>query len=128
MSRLSQSTTAQLVGELVLVGLVVAAFAIGDSWAAALSSGAVLLAFVAFLHLGRRRSQTVEVMGGIGDERTRALYTRTMALTGSVMALVLPAWWLVRVAQGHADDPIGMVCAVYGVTFIVSSIVISRRG
>ena len=42
--------------------------------------GLLLLAFIAVVHFGRRRSNTLEVMSGTGDERVRSLYTRAVAL------------------------------------------------
>ena len=47
-------------------------------------------------HFGRRRSDTLDVMSGIGDERAKLLYTRAVAFAGTVMSFVLPVWWLVQ--------------------------------
>ena len=67
-------------------------------------------------------------MSGMGDERTRHLYLRATAFTGSVMAFVLPAWWLVTVAQGEADTTLNLLCAVYGFTWMAAAVVLARRG
>jgi len=64
----------------------------------------------------------------MGDERTRQLYLRATAFAGTVMAFVLPAWWLVTVAQGEPDVTLNLLCAIYGVTWIAAAIVLPRRG
>ena len=55
----------------------------------------VMAVFIAVVHFGRRRSNTLEVMSGTGDERVRSLYTQAVAYAGTVMAFLLPGWWLV---------------------------------
>jgi hypothetical protein len=80
------------------------------------------------VYFGRRRSQSLEVMSGMGDERTRELYLRATAFAGTVMAFVLPAWWLVTVAQGEPDVTLNVLCAIYGFTWIAAAIVLPRRG
>ena len=66
-------------------------------------------------------------MSGVGDERTRSLYTRAVAFVGSVMAFVLPGWWLVTVAQGDPDRTLTILCAIFGFTFIAAVAVLARR-
>lgn len=117
----------QLIG---MLGIAVAVFAV--FWAAegleeAWPSAVILLGFIAILHFGRNRSDTLNVMGGVGDERTRSLYTRAAAVAGNVMAFVLPGWWLVTVAQGDPDMTLSALCAVFGVTFIGAVAVLARR-
>ena len=46
----------------------------------------IMAAFIAVVHFGRRRSNTLEVMSGTGDERVRSLYMRAVAFAGAVMA------------------------------------------
>jgi len=125
---LLRSTRAQLAGMVLLSFATFAAFWAGmgleDAWPAL----ALLLAFTAVVHVGRRRSTTLEVLGGIGDERTSALYTRAGALTCGVISFALPGWWLVTVAQGEPNTTLSLVCAVVGVTFIGSCLVVARRG
>jgi hypothetical protein len=89
--------------------------------------GIAALGFIAILHFGRDRSDTLNVMSGVGDERTRSLYTRAVAFVGSVMAFVLPGWWLVTVAQGDPDRTLTILCAIFGVTFIGAVAVPARR-
>jgi hypothetical protein len=67
-------------------------------------------------------------MGGLGDERTTVLYTRAGAATASVLSLVIPAWWLVTVARGEPNETLSLVGAIFGVTFVLSALVIARRG
>jgi hypothetical protein len=119
---------AQLAGSLLIAAAVVVAFAIGDDLGSALAAGGVVAAFALLVYFGRRRSQSLEVMSGMGDERTRQLYLRATAFAGTVMAFVLPAWWLVTVAQGEPDVTLNVLCAVYGFTWIAAAIVLPRRG
>ena len=85
----------QLAGGLLIGAAVVAAFLIGGDPGSAAVSGALVVGFVLFVYVGRRHSEAVEVMSGIGDERTRSLYRDACAFAGSVMSFVLPGWWLV---------------------------------
>ena len=123
-----QTPVAQLVGGLLIAAAVGVAFVIGDDAGSGLVSAAIVAAFVLVLYFGRRRSESVQVMSGIGDERTRQLYTRATAFAGSVMAFVLPAWWLVTVAQGEPDTTLNVLCAVFGFTWVAAAIVLPRRG
>jgi hypothetical protein len=66
-------------------------------------------------------------MSGTGDERVRSLYTRAVAIAGMVMSFVLPAWWLVTVAEGDQNETLALLCAIFGVTFVVSIVVLARR-
>jgi hypothetical protein len=93
MMKTLNTPTAQLVGGLLLGAVVFVAFAVGQDLGSGLVSGGLVIAFVVLVHVGRRRSQSLEVMSGIGDERTRHLYTGATAFAGSVMALVLPVRW-----------------------------------
>jgi hypothetical protein len=43
------------------------------------------------------------------------------------MALVLPVWWLVTVAQGDPDPTLSALCAIYGLTWMAAAIVLPRR-
>ena len=58
----------------------------------------------------------------------RTLYTRAIAFAGSVMSYVLPGWWLVTVAQGEPNETLALLCAIFGLTFLVSVFVVARRG
>jgi hypothetical protein len=127
MMKTLNTPTAQLVGGLLLGAAVGAAFLIGDDVSSALVNGGIVIAFVLLVHVGRRRSQSLEVMSGIGDERTRHLYTGATAFAGTVMACVLPGWWLVTVAQGDPDPQLSILCAIFGLTWVAAAIVLPRR-
>jgi hypothetical protein len=121
------SPTAQLAGGLLIATAVVVAFAIGDDLGSALVSGGIVAAFAVLVYVGRRRSQSLEMMSGIGDERTRNLYLHATAFAGTVMAFVLPAWWLVTVAEGKPDARLSALCAVFGLTWVGAAMVLPRR-
>jgi hypothetical protein len=63
------STTGQLSLGLVLVAGVFIAFAIGDDAGSGAVGAALVLAVLVVVLLGRRHSDTLDVMSGIGDER-----------------------------------------------------------
>jgi O-antigen/teichoic acid export membrane protein len=80
------SATGQLTVGLVLVAAVFAAFAVGADATFGLVSAALVLAFLLVVYFGRRRSDTLDVMSGIGDECAKLLYTRAVAFSGTVMS------------------------------------------
>jgi hypothetical protein len=106
---------------------VIAAFLIGGDVTSGLISGALVIGFVLVVHFGRRRSQSLEIMSGMGDERTRQLYLRATAFAGSVMAFVLPGWWLVTVATGDPDMTLSTLCAIFALMWAGAAVVLPRR-
>jgi hypothetical protein len=118
----------QVVGMLAISAAVIAVFWAAEGFEEALYAGGVLLAFTALVHFGRRRSNTLEVMSGTGDERVRSLYMHAVAIAGTVMALLLPGWFLVTVAQGDPNTTLSLLSAIFGVTFIGAVIWLARRG
>ena len=66
------SANGQLTLGLVLVAGVFAAFAAGGDAGFGLVTAALVLAFLLLVYFGRRRSDTLDVMSGIGDERDQA--------------------------------------------------------
>jgi hypothetical protein len=122
------STTGQLGLGLLLVAAVFVAFAIGDDAGSGAVSAAIVLGFLLLVLFGRRRSDTLDVMSGIGDERGKLLYTRAVAFAGTVMSFVLPVWWLVTIAKGEPNDVLALCCAIFGASFIVAVVVLARRG
>jgi len=122
------STTGQLGLGLLLVAAVFVAFAIGDDAGSGAVSAAIVLAFLLLVLFGRRRSDTLDVMSGIGDERGKLLYTRAVAFAGTVMSFVLPIWWLVTIARGEPNDVLALCCAIFGASFIAAVVVLARRG
>ena len=127
MNDVTNNWSVQVAGMLAITAATAAVFWIAEGFDAALPVGLVLLAFTALVHFGRRRSNSLEVMSGTGDERVRSLYMQAVAVAGTVMSFVLPGWWLVTVAQGEANDVLSALCAIFGVTFIVAVAVLARR-
>ena len=128
MNRTLNSPVAQLVGGLLIGAAAIAAFLIGGDTGSAAITGGLVLGFVLLVYFGRRRSESLQVMSGIGDERTRRLYTRATAFAGTVMSFVLPTWWLVTVARGNPDTTLNWLCAIFGFTWIAAAVVLPRRG
>jgi drug/metabolite transporter (DMT)-like permease len=117
----------QLVGLLAIAAAVIGVFWAAEGLEESLPVAALMLGLVALLHFGRGRSDTLNVMSGVGDERVRSLYTQAVAVAGTVMSFVLPGWWLVTVAQGDPSRPLSVLCALFGATFIVAVVVLARR-
>jgi hypothetical protein len=122
------SPTGQMTVGLVLVAAVFVAFALNDDAANGAIGAALVLAFLLVVYFGRRRSDTLDIMSGIGDERSKLLYTRAVAFSGTVMSFVLPIWWLVTIAQGDPNEVLSICCAIFGLTFILAVVVLVRRG
>jgi hypothetical protein len=127
MNHVTNNWSVQVAGMLAITAATTAVFWIAQGFDAAFPVGLVLLAFTAVVHFGRRRSNTLEVMSGTGDERVRSLYTQAVAIAGTVMSFLLPGWWLVTVAQGEANDTLAVLCAIFGATFVVAVAVLARR-
>jgi uncharacterized protein (TIGR03382 family) len=121
------SPNGQLVLGLILVAAVFVAFVIGGDAGNGAISAAIVLAFLLVVLLGRRRSDTLDVMSGIGDERGKLLYTRAVAFAGTVMSFVLPGWWLVTIAKGDPDETLSLMCAIFGASFVLAVVVLARR-
>ena len=64
-----------------------AVFWVAEGFEVAWPFALVMLAFIAVVHFGRRRSNVLEVMSGTGDERVRSLYMRAVAFAGAVHGL-----------------------------------------
>ena len=107
------SRSRQLAAELVLVTAVGVAFALGGNPGDGLISAGIVLGFVLLLHAGGRRSAT--------------LYGRACAFAGAIMAFLLPAWWLVTVAEGDPNATLSLLCAIFAAAFIGAVIVLPRR-
>jgi hypothetical protein len=122
------SPTGQMTIGLVLVAAVFVAFALNDDPANGAIGAALVFGFLLLVYSGRGRSDTLDVMSGVGDERARTLYTRAVAFSGTVMSFVLPIWWLVTVAKGDPNEVLSICCAIFGLTFILAVVVLARRG
>jgi hypothetical protein len=121
------SANGQLALGMILVAAVFVAFIIGDDAGNGAIGAALVLAFLLLVYFGRRRSDTLDVMSGIGDERGKLLYTRAVAFAGTVMSFVLPGWWLVTIAKGDPDETLSLMCAIFGASFILAVVVLARR-
>jgi hypothetical protein len=122
------SATGQMSVGLVLVAAVFVAFALNDDAANGVIAAALVLGFLLLVYFGRRRSDTLDIMSGIGDERSKLLYTRAVAFSGTVMSFVLPIWWLVTIAKGDPNEVLSICCAIFGATFLLAVVVLARRG
>ena len=120
MNETMNNWSVQVAGMLAISVAVIAVFWVAEGLEEALYAGAILLAFTALVHFGRRHSNTLEVMSGTGDERVRSLYTRAVALAGTVMAFV-------TVAQGDPDTTLSTLSAIFGITFIGAVVFLARR-
>ncbi len=114
-------------GALIAAAVVVAYLLGGQSVGEALIGGGLVLGFMVLVTVARRRSDTFDVMSGVGDERTRSLYQRAVAFAGTVMSFVLPGWWLVTVAQGESNTTLALLCAIFAVSWLLAVVVLSRR-
>jgi hypothetical protein len=43
------------------------------------------------------------------------------------MSFVLPGWWLVTVAEADANQTLALLCAIFGVAFVLAVIVLARH-
>jgi len=120
--------TAQFAGMAGIAIATFAAFALASDVGSGLVAGALVLAVAVAVQAGRRRSPTLEAMGGLGDERVRHINMRASAFVGSLMSIVLPAAWLVSVARGEPDTTLSALCALAGAAWIGSIVVLQRRG
>ncbi len=127
-SAATRTARLQLAGMLLVALATAVASAVGTSLEEGLLSGAIVAAFALVVHLGRRRSATLEAIGGIGDERTASLYPRATSFAAGVLSLVLPGWWLVTVVQGDPDPQLSALCAVFAVSFLGAAAWYARRG
>jgi uncharacterized membrane protein len=119
---------AQLVGMLLIAAVATAVFWIAQGAAAAVQTAAILLLFIAAIHLGRRRSDAIQTISGIGDERIRSLNQRATAVTANVLAFVVPGWWLITVLDGRPNATLGTLAAIFGATYLTATVVLARRG
>lgn len=123
-----RSATANLIWMLALTAGVVAVFWIAQGAVSALIVGGWLGAFVAMMHFGRRRSEAITIMSGMGDERIRSLSQRALAFAGGVMAFALPATWLASVLADDENYSVAALAAIFATAFIGAAIVLERRG
>lgn len=121
----SDRTQAVLGG--LLGAAVIAAFWIGEGAVAAIAPALLVLGFLALVLVGRRRSETLDVMSGIGDERSRSHYQRAVAFAGSTMVWVIVGWWLVSVALGEPNETLAVLAAVGALSWAGAAIFYAKR-
>jgi hypothetical protein len=117
----------QMVLALAIAGVTITAFWIGGSVAWAIPTAVVMLGVLAAMAF-RDRSQTAEMVYGVGDERTRQLHARVCALAGLVMLAVIVIWYLVTVAQGNPNETLGLLAVIFNASLIGAAVVVARRG
>ena len=114
----------------ILIGAVfLAAYLAHHDVAMAVSGLAIMLAYAAVLVLGSRRSEAVSMLRGeTGDERRRSIEMRASALTLHVLTLVLVGGYVVTLIRGEESMTWAGLCGVLGATYLLSTIVLTRRG
>ena len=128
MRLMPQTARANLMWMLAIGAVAVTVLWITEGVIPALTVAGWLALFIAVLHLGRKRSEAIKIMGGMGDERIQALSTRALAFAGGVMAVALPTAWLGSVMADNENYLVGGLSAVFATAFIGASIVLERRG
>lgn len=95
----------------------------------AVSGLVIMVAYAGVLVFGSRRSEAVSMLRGeTGDERHRSIEQRASALTLHVLTLVLVGGFLVSLIRGHESMTWAGLCAVLGATYLLSTIILTRRG
>lgn len=102
------------------------AFGIGSDPVTGVVIGGGMAVLVAVLHIGRRRSDAVRVLGGAGDERNQLLATRATSAAGGVLALVMTAWFLVSAVRGEPNSTLMVLLPLYLLLQALSSAYIAR--
>lgn len=98
----------------------------GDVAMAAWSAG-VMLAYGGVLLAFSRRSEVAALLrDSARDERQVQISLRASALTGYGIVLVAVAMSFVELARGRDPGPWGLICLVAGLTYVSSTVVLSR--
>lgn len=117
-----------VVGLAMGVGYVAIFLARGDPGMA--TAGFVIMAaYVAILVLASHRSEAAAMLRGeTADERRRAISDRASAATLHVLVVGLLAGFVTELVRGHSGHPWDLLCALAGGTYILTTVVFSRRG
>jgi uncharacterized membrane protein len=95
----------------------------------AVSGLVVMLAYAAVLVFGSRRSEAVSLLRGqTSDERGRSIEQRASALTLHVLSVVLVGGYVVSIIRGTGEMTWASLCGVLGGVYLLSMIVLTRRG
>ncbi|MGH2980606.1 MAG: hypothetical protein ACRDKV_01000 [Solirubrobacterales bacterium] len=113
---------------LAVTAAIVAAIWVGAGVEWAIPSAMVMLGFIALLVFGVGRSDTAEVIYGVGDERVRQLHLRACAAAGVAMLAVIVLWYLVTVAMGDPNETLGVLATLFNGSLITAAVTLSRRG
>jgi hypothetical protein len=124
--RNTASWRADLAWYLTISAAVGIAFGIGQGPIAGAVAGSGMLLYTAIIFVGRRHVDAIRVVGGEGDERTRALYTRATAAGGVTVWFVTLVWWLVGVARGEPNPTLPVLLLVFGLATIAASVYYAR--
>jgi hypothetical protein len=99
----------------------------GDVSSAAWSAG-IMLAYGAVLVAFSRRSEVAALLRDTArDERQAQINLRASALSAYAVILVAIVMVFVELGQGRDPGPWGLICAVIGVSYLGSVVVLSRR-
>jgi 4-hydroxybenzoate polyprenyltransferase len=89
----------------------------------------IMAAFVAFILIASRFSDTVALMGDdIHEERHVHLHQRASLYTLNILGLVLIGGAVVDIAQGGDGSPWALICFVAAVVYVACLIILNRRG
>jgi hypothetical protein len=120
--------TAALFAAAIALGIVIpAVFWIAQGAVAGLITAGWGWVTIAAFYFGFRRSDAVQIVSGMGDERIRSLHLRALAFAGFVMWAVLVAWWLVSAAGGHENESVGILLLTFGLSYIAGAAYLGRR-
>lgn len=123
----SRAWRGDLVVWILVAAAVTASFWFSSGWATGLGVGAWMSTMVAGIHLGRRRNDALRTISGVGDERTRSLYTRSTAVAGTVVSTVIAAWWFVTVIRGEPDSTLFTLWLVFSFSFFLAAVYLSWK-
>jgi uncharacterized membrane protein len=100
-----------------------------DNTAMGVSGLLIMVAYAGVLVFGSRRSEAVSMLRGeSGDERARSIEQRASALTLHVLAVVLVGGYIVSIVRGTGEMTWASLCGVLGGVYLLSTIVLTRRG
>jgi hypothetical protein len=125
---IDQRTGLRAVAVIALGLAIPAAFWLAQGATAGLITAGWGWATIAAFYFGMRRSETVRIVRGAGDERIRSLNLRALAFAGFVMWAVVTTWWLVSSATGNENESVGILAATFGVSYIAAAVYLGRRG
>jgi hypothetical protein len=127
MNQTMNNWNVQLIGMLAIAAAVFGVFWAAEGIEEAWPSAAILLGFIAILHFGRDRSDTLNVMSGVG-RRAHALALHTgRGLRGQRDGLRAAGLVARDGRPGRPQRTLTVLCAIFGVTFIAAVAVLARR-